>query len=186
MDRLVNSVGLEARAGTRSRPNPAYVGLSPAEVDRVRAEHNQTLEFAAEYGLEPPRPRRGTQPEWDGADPAPARMFGAGPTRRDGGGWAAILVFGERDRIKMTQAQLAQAVGLDVQEIAQIEAGDRRPLVNELQSVLAAMGASLHVRLEVYETHDDGLHLQTLADPERYIRRHKYAEAAFSNAEVLD
>lgn len=186
VNRLVSSVGLELRAGPRSRPNPAYLGLSQVEVDRVRAEHKRVCEFAAEYGLKPPGPPLGAQPDWDGTDPAPAHMFGAGPTRRDGGGWAAILVFGERDRIKMTQTQLAEAVEIDEQEIARIETGDLRPSVNELQRVLAAMGASLHVRLEVYDTHDDVLHLQALADPERYLRRLKNAEAAFSNAKVSD
>ena len=55
-----------------------------------------------------------------------------------------------------------------------------------MQRVLAVMGASLHVRLEVYEAHDDGLHLQALADPERCKRRLENAEAASSSAEALD
>lgn len=51
-----------------------------------------------------------------------------------------------------------------------------------LQVVLAAMGAALVVRLEVYDAHDDGLHLQALADPERYQRRLENGEKVFAKA----
>ena len=184
--RLVSSVGLEVRAGPAGEPNSRYLAVDPREVARVRAAFEQACEFAAQFGMGPPGPSAGTQPEWDGADPAPAHRFGAGPTRRDGGGWSAILVRCERTRINMSQGGLARFLGLGESDISLIEAGAAKLPVRALQAVLAAMGASLAARLEVYDSHDDGLHLRALADPERYRKRMRNAEAVFSNAVVLD
>ena len=183
--RLVSSVGLEVRAGPGREPDGRYVGVDSDEARRVGAAFHEACEFAAQFGAGPPGPVEGTQPEWDGADPAPAHLFGAGLTRRDGGGWAALLVRDERSRLDMTQGELAAAVGLDASDVASIESGAVKLAVGQLQAVLAAMGASLMARLEVYDAHDDALHLKALSDPQGYRNRIRAAREAFSDAVVL-
>ena len=186
VERLVNSVGLEVRAGADGEPGAAFAEVAGTEAARVRRAFAELAEFRHSHGLRPPGPPVGVQPAWDGTEPAPPRLFGAGPTRRDGGGWAAILVSAARQRTKMAQADLAAAAGLTQACVAAIEDGRFRPPAKELQRVLSAMGCGLRARLEPYDDHDDGLHLRALADPERYARRLRNGEAAFATAVVLD
>lgn len=186
VERLVNSVGLEVRAGTDGEPGTAHSVACESEVERVRRGFSELVEFRRSHGLRPPGPPVGTQPHWDGADPAPPRLFGAGPTRRDGGGWAAILVRSARQRCGMAQTGLAAAAALDRAGVAAIEDGALRPPVKELERVLSAMGFGLRTRLEPYDDHDDGLHLRALSDPGRYARRMRNGESAFATAVVLD
>ena len=170
VDRLMNAVGLEVRAGAHGGPEAGCTGVAAAEVERVQQAFRTASEFRRELGLGPLGPPVGAQREWDGTEPAPPRQFGAGQTRRDAGGWAAMLVHGERRRAGMTLDGLAQAAGLSRARLAAIEAGRHRPSVGELQQILSAMDACLRVRLEPYEDHDDCLHLRALADPADVIR----------------
>lgn len=186
VERLVNSVGLEVRAGADEEPGTCFSVVSESEVARVRRALAEVVEFRRSHGLRPPGPPLGAQPDWDGTDPAPPRLFGAGPTRRDGSGWAAILVRSARQRRGMGQAGLAAATGLDRAGVAAIENGALRPPVKELERVLSAMGFGLRARLEPYDDHDDGLHLRALRDPGRYARRMRNGESAFATAVVLD
>ena len=185
LGRLVSSVGLEVRAGPGPEPDGRYVGADSDEAQRLGAAFDQALEFAAQFGAGPPGPVEGTQPQWDGTDPAPPHLFGAGPTRRDGGGWSAILVRDERSRLAMTQSELAAATGLRAADVALIESGAVKLSVGQLQAMLAAMGASLVARLEVYDAHDDALHLKAVSDPQGYRNRMRAAKEAFSDAIVL-
>ena len=186
VERLVNSIGLEVRAGSHSEPNPAYEGVAAGEVERVRALLEEVADFRQAYGLRPAGPPRGVQPEWDGRGSAPPRLFGAGPTRRDGGGWAAILVGCERAQSQFTLGELADAAEVSTACAMSIEDGTFRPPLTMVEHLLSAMGTYLRVRLEPYDDHDDGLHLQALADPERYQRRLANGEKAFATALVLD
>lgn len=186
VERLVNSVGLEVRAGADGEPSNASSVVSESEVARVRRAFSEVVEFRRAHGLRPPGPPEGAQMDWDGTDPAPPRLFGAGPTRRDGGGWAAILVRSARQRCGMGQTGLAAAAALDRGGIAAIEDGALRPPVEELERVLSAMGFGLRARLEPYDDHDDGLHLRALGDPGRYARRMRNGKKAFATAVVLD
>ena len=186
VERLVNSVGLEVRAGTDGQPSAGFSMVCESEVARVRRAFAELVEFRRGHGLRPPGPPLGAQPDWDGTDPAPPRLFGAGPTRRDGGGWTAILVRSARQRRGMGQAAFAAATGLDRAGVAAIESGALRPPVKELERVLSAMGFGLRARLEPYDDHDDGLHLRALGDPGRYARRMRNGESAFATAVVLD
>ena len=186
VERLVNSVGLEVRAGGDGEPGPAAAVVSGSEAARVRRAFADLAGFRRSHGLRPPGPPAGAQLGWDGTEPAPPRLFGAGPTRRDGGGWAAILVSAARQRSKMTQAGFAAVAGLTRAGVAAVEDGRFRPPVKEIERILSAMGYGLRTRLEPYDDHDDGLHLRALADPGRYARRLRNGEAAFATAVVLD
>ena len=186
VERLVNSVGLEVRAGAGEEPGSVFAAVAGSEAARVRRALVELAEFRRSHGLRAPGAPAGVQPEWDGTEPAPPRLFGAGPTRRDGGGWAAILVSAARQRTGMAPADLAAAAGLTRARVAAVEDGRIRPPVKELERILSAMGYGLRTRLEPYDDHDDGLHLRALADPERYARRLRNGEAAFATAVVLD
>ena len=159
VERILNSVALELRAGPAARSNPAYTGGSdPAEVARVRQAVDKQCAFRAQHGLPPPGPPPGTGPVWDGSDPAPSRPVGAGPHRSSSRSWSALV---------LAAAGLPSPVG-------PVRAG-------ELQRLLAAVGLSLHVRVEPYDDHDDLLHLAAVTDPVRHrllISRTEQALAA--------
>lgn len=178
--RLANAVGLELRAGWQDHQNPEYLAVSPEEVDRLAGELRAERERAAAVGIpeRAPGPWPGTQPEWDGTDPAPARMIGAGFSRRPTGGWAALLLSGRRLEMGISRAETANATGLQLAEIDVLEEGIEnhwfvriQPAVGKLQEALEALGTRLHARLELYEHHGDTLHLQALADPLAYADR---------------
>ena len=181
--RLVSVVGLELRCGGRPEPNPAYLQVDPDEVARVAGEMARSREFWAQFGRQSPMPSH--QIEWDGVPPAPPHLYGAGPGRRHGGGWAALRIGTERSFLDMTQAEMAATAGISEAALAKIESGDYRPTMGEVQRILSAVGIELYVRLEVYEDHDDGLHQRALEDPERLERMLRYNKKVFSSAVVV-
>ena len=182
--RLVSAVGLELRCGGRPEPNPAYRQVDPDEVARVAGEAARIREFRALFGRGG-LPKPAHQIEWDGVPPAPPHLFGAGPGRRHGGGWAALRIGTERSFLGMTQADMADAAGISEAALAEIESGDYRPAMSEVQRILSAVGVETYVRLEVYEDHDDGLHQRALEDPERLERTLRYNKKVFSSAVVV-
>ena len=184
--RIVNSIGFELRAGPGPGPDARYLAVDQAEVERLAAEYQAAAARAAEFGWRPPGPPEGAQHDWDGQHAAPPRLFGAGRTRRDEGGWAAMLVRSERARVGLDRAGLAAATGMGEDTVARVEQGDAVLPVGELQEVLAAMGASLEVRLEVYDDHDDVLHLKAAADPVAYEQRMRGDDELLAGALVLD
>lgn len=176
VNRLVNAVGLEVRAG----PEPACADntgrsmqrpMDADEMDRVRRTFESTRDFRDRYGLGPLGPPPGSQPPWDGEDPAPGHRFGVAAARGDGGGWGALLVRDARDRMGMTKAQVAAAASISEIDMARLETGELRPSVVELERILGSIGTELHTRLEPYDDHDDVLHLIAMKDPGRHKRR---------------
>ncbi len=181
--RLVNVVGLELRCGRRPEPNPAYLRVDPGEVARVAGEIARSREFWGQFGCQSPMPSH--QIEWDGVPPAPPYLFGAGRGRRHGGGWAALLIWAGRSLLKMTQAEMADTAGISEVDLDAIESGDHRPPWSEVQRLLVCLEFHLHVRLEVYDDHDDGLHHRALEDPERLERMLRYNKQVFASAVVV-
>ncbi len=183
--RIVNGIGLELRCGPRPEANPAYTRVDDAEVARLASEMATARAFRERYGLGPPGPPPGTQPDWEGQDPAPCHVFGAGSGRRDGGGWAALLTPSARWDLRMTPAQFAAAAGISESDVARIETGELRPPLGELRRIFVAAGIDLHLRLEVYDDHDDVLHIRALADPARFERTIRNTRETFAKAVVL-
>lgn len=183
LDRIVNAVGLEIRAGSH-QPTGHYSGASidRDEVERLREKLTALKRLRDELGAGPPGPPTGAQPEWDGQDPAPGRQFGSGPTRTDGGGWAALIVRSARAEAGVTTCQYAAAAGIGEADLARIESGELRPSVGELAQILDNAGTGLRIRLEPYDDHDDGLHLKALADPELHERRMRRGREVFAGA----
>ena len=183
LDRIVNAVGLEIRAGPR-QPTGHYrgPGADHDEVERLREKLTALNRLRDELGAGPLGPPTGAQPEWDGQDPAPGRQFGSGPTRTDGGGWAALLVRSARAEAGVTARQYAASAGIREADLDRIESGELRPPVGELARILNNVGTGLRVRLEPYDDHDDGLHLKALADPELHDQRMRRNREVFAGA----
>ena len=172
LERLVNGIGLELRCGTAdsgvSDPNPAYRRIDRGEVARLADAYGREAEWRARLGTNSPGPPAGTQPDWDGRPPAPPRLFGAGLTRRDGGGWAALVLTALRARLRLSVAEFAARLRVGHAEMLRIESGEQRPTLGRVQQLLATAGRPLRIRLEVYDGHDDGLHISALRDPETH------------------
>lgn len=183
VERIVNASGLEVRAA----PAPGdgrYRGASPdaVEVSRVRAAVEADRALREDLGAPAAGPPAGSQPHWGGEDPAPARRIGAAEGRGDGGGWAAVLV---RSAIAETSGgaeAFAAAACVDTETLGRICSGADRLSVGKLAALLERAGTGLRVRLEVYDDHDDGLHLSALSDPERHRRIKARAEQIFAGA----
>ena len=176
VNRLVNSVGLEVRAGAQPIDSsdqrlPGDGLTDDDEIGRVRQAFEAACGFHSHYGLAPLGPPPGSQPHWDGEDPAPGHRFRVAEAREDGGGWSALLIRDARDRMEMTQAQAAAAASISETDIERIETGELRLSVVELERILGLMGLKLHTRLEPYDDHDDVLHLIALKDPELHKHR---------------
>lgn len=183
VERILNAAGLEVRAGPAAGES-RYCGASPdpGEVACVRAAVEADRALREDLGAPAAGPPAGAQPHWDGEDPAPARRIGAAEGRGDAGGWAAVLV---RSAIAETPGgaeAFAEAVGVDAEMLGRVCSGADRLSVGELVSLLERAGTGLRVRLEVYDDHDDGLHLSAVSDPERHRGIKTRAEEIFATA----
>ena len=184
VERILNASGLEVRAGP-APPDGRYSGAAPdpGEIARVRAAIEAERALREDLGAPPAGPPVGAQPDWGGEDPAPARHIGAAEGRQDAGGWAAVLVRSAIAEAPGGAEALAGASGVDAEALGRICSGAHRPTVGELAGLLERAGTGLRVRLEVYDDHDDGLHLSALADPERHRRTKARAEEIFASAQ---
>ena len=186
VERIVNASGLEVRAAPASGGG-RYRGASPdaVEVARVRAAVEADRALREELGASAAGPPAGSQPLWGGEDPAPARLVGAAEGRGDGGGWAAVLVRSAVAETPGGAGAFAAAAGVDAETLGGICSGAHRLTVGELAALLERAGTGLRVRLEVYDDHDDGLHLRALSDPERHRRIKARAEQIFATARPM-
>ena len=79
----------------------------------------------------------------------------------------------------------ARAGGVDTETLGRICSGAQRLSVGELSGLLERAGRGLRVRLEVYDDHDDGLHLSAVSDPQRHHRIKARADQIFAGARPL-
>ena len=165
VQRIVTSAGLDLCGGPRSAPHPAYGHVHTTEVHRLAAAWVEACADRTSFGAGRPGPVMDLQLPWDGEPPAPAHLVGAGPSRRTGGGWAAILVRQLRSHLRMGTTEFGRAAGLSAPELARIESGVYRPALSEVQRIHTAAGRSLSMWVEIYDDHDDGLELDYIRDP---------------------
>jgi len=184
VERILNASGLEIRAGP-APPDGRYRGAAPdpGEVARVQAAIEEQRALREDLGAPPAGPPAGAQPDWGSEDPAPARHIGAAEGRHDAGGWAAVLMRSAIAEAPGGAEAFAVAAGVDAETLNRICTGAHRPTVAELAGLLERAGTGLRVRLEVYDDHDDGLHLSAVADPERHRRIKTRAEEIFASAQ---
>lgn len=186
IERIVNASGLEVRIGLGSFVSCGNeVGPDPAEVARLRSVVEADRALRGEIGARAAGPPVGAQPEWDGMSLSPGRQIGAAEGRSDCGGWAAVLMKSAMAATHFEMKLFAQTIHVDVQTLERICSGGYRPTVGELTGLLESVGMGLSVRLEVYDDHDDGLHLSALADPMRHRRIETQAERLFASTELV-
>lgn len=169
LERLANAVGLEVRVGVRPGAGTADVAERfDAGGDRVRKALDDQNAWRAELGLGPLAPPPATVPPWDGADPAPARQVSAWPHRTDFGGHAAINVrYGRNCVLRIDETSFADAVGLTLSELSDIEHGRVSLSLDDTESLLNSAGLEQFAHLEPYDDHDDLLHLDAIAGQDR-------------------
>ena len=183
VERILNASGLEVRAGPAAADG-RYRGASPdaGEVARVRAAVQAERALREDLGAPAARPPAGAQPHWDGEDPAPARRIGAAEGRGGAGGWAAVLMRSAIAESPGSAEAFAETVGVDAEMLGRVCSGADLLSVGELSCLLERAGAGLRVRVEVYDDHDDGLHLSAVSDRQRHRRIKARAEQIFATA----
>ena len=167
IERLVNAVALECRIGPGADGGLYSAGPDAGEVSRLRCELAAAAEHRAGLGLPALAVPEGSQLPWDGTDPAPARRHGADDSRC-GPGKSAILVRYFRSCTGLSVAEYAKRCGVAAAALEEIESGAVRPGAAAVEELLGWAGLGVRARLEVYDDHDDGLHLLALADPDFY------------------
>lgn len=70
---------------------------------------------------------------------------------------AAGLLRIARDRVGLTQTDLADLAGVSQQAISAYETGRKEPTLPTLQRLLAAAGFEMRIRLEELDRHDEAL-----------------------------
>ena len=157
----LNAIGLETRiAINTTRPLwDMHVRHNREELaDRIARNRalDEQMHGEAHVQREPPQPG------------AQARLYGAGPGRTDGGGWAATLTRNCLSEIGITAGELADRAGIAPELAAQLANGEWKPASGEFERILAAIGVPMAIRLEEYEWHDDAEQAAWEADPEGY------------------
>lgn len=170
LERLANAVGLEVRVGVRPSTGTAAVAERfEAGGDRVRKALGDHNAWRAGFGLGPLAPPPETVPEWDGTDPAPARQVSAWPHRTDFGGHTAINVrYGRNCVRRADEATFANAIGLTLAELRDIEDGRLSLSLDDTESLLNRAGLEQFAHFELYDDHDDLLHLDAIAEQRRH------------------
>ena len=163
LELAVNAIDLEtriaARGGSRRLPSFAYHRQKLA--DKIARHRDLDLEMYGETRIQRGPPQPG----------ATARLFGVGPGRTDGGGWAAILTRSCLSEIGITAQQLAARAGIPDERAEQLACGEWKPTVGEFERILAACGVPIAIRLEAYEHDDDDGHAYWESGPEDYEAR---------------
>ena len=168
IERLVNAVALECRIGPGADDGLYGDGSDAGEVGRLRGELAAVAAHRASLGLPALAVPEGSQRSWDGTDPAPSRQHGAGDTRCGPGKTAILVRYFRSCAGRLSVSEFAKRCGVAAAELEAIESGELRPGASAVEELLVRAGQGMRARLELYDDHDDGLHLLALADPDFY------------------
>ncbi len=173
LERLANCVGLELRVGVQPATGSGCLrDRFDFGLDRVREALDAENAWRFGLGLGPLAPPAETVPPWDGTDPAPARQVSAWPHRTDAGGHAAINVrYGRNCVLGICRASFAALVELAPAELDDIEDGRVSLALDDTECLLNRAGLEQFAHLELYDSHDDLMHLDAIA-ARRNLRRH--------------
>lgn len=171
IERLANAVSLELRVRIVPRTAAAHVADQfDGDLGRVREALAAEQAWRAAHGVQALAPPPEVVPAWDGCDPAPARQSSAWPSRTDFGGSTAVKIGYARSCVlRIGSDEFAARAGVPADVLVDLEAGGVALSMDATEALLNAAGVEQHVRLEVYDTHDDVLHLSALADPDRTL-----------------
>lgn len=173
IERLANAVSLELRVQVVPRTAACHVADQfDGDLGRVRDALAAEQDWRAAHGVPPLVPPSEAVPAWDGCDPAPARQSSAWPSRTDFGGSTAVKIgYARRCVLRISSTEFAHRADLPTEVFDDYESGRVSLSMDATESLLNAAGAEQRVRLEMYDAHDDVLHLCALADPERTLAR---------------
>ncbi|WP_423915731.1 hypothetical protein [Candidatus Poriferisodalis sp.] len=160
LELTLNAIGLETRIALKLPGHPwPPIAHDPQRIaDTIKRHRELDMEMYGQTWIrrEPPQPG------------ATAHLFGAGPGRQDGGGWAAILLANVLHALNISHAGFAARAGIAPQEAQQIATGHLKPPAGDFEQMLAANGVTMAIRIEYYREDDDEEHAAWQADPEEY------------------
>ena len=160
LELALNAIGLETRVslGLPDVPWPPIAHDPQRIADTIRRHRELDMEMYGQVWIRRTPPQPG----------ATAHLFGAGPGRQDGGGWAALLLNSVLDSLAISHDEFAHRAVIAPSDAAQIAAGDVKPKAGEFERMLAANGVPMAIRIDIYSDDDDDEHAMWEADPEKY------------------
>ena len=165
LELVVNAIGLETRPADgipgeeiMGKPWPWVPHDREKLAERIKRSRQADLELYGEVLLQ----RKPPQPD------APARLFGVGQGREDGGGKAAMIISAWLRRLRVSPDTFAERAGLPAERVEAAASGEWKPGIDELERMLAANGVSMAYRLEEYDSQDDEHHAMWESDPAAY------------------
>ena len=178
LELALNAIGLETRIslGLPDEPWPPAVPHDRERIaDTIRRHRALDTKMYAQMWIRRTPPQPG----------ATARLFGAGPGRQDGGGWAAILLHNALHGLSISHSQFAHRACIPASEAQQIATGDTKPQAGAFERMLAANGVPMAIRIDIYCEDDDEEQAMWEADPERYEAKIKAIRAEFQAAQPI-
>ena len=172
LELALNAIGLETRIslGLPDEPWPPAVPHDRERIaDTIRRHRALDTEMYAQMWIRRTPPQPG----------ATARLFGAGPGRQDGGGWAAILLHNALHGLSISHSQFAHRACIPHSETHQIATGDTKPQAGAFERMLAANGVPMAIRIDIYCEDDNEEQAMWETDPERYESKIKAIRAEF-------
>ena len=161
LELALNAIGLETRIGLGlpGEPWPPAISHDRERIaEKIRRHRALDMEMYGRVWI-----RRG--PPQPGAT---ARLFGAGPGREDGGGWAAVLVRNVFECLAISEYEFAQRVGTSPSEVERLVSGaGARPSAKDVEQLLARLGVPMAIRIEEYCDDDDYEHGLWWLTPQR-------------------
>ena len=178
LELALNAIGLETRIslGLPDEPWPPAVPHDRERIaDTIRRHRALDTEMYGQMWIRRTPPQPG----------ATARLFGAGPGRQDGGGWAAILFDNVLHGLGVSHAEFAHRAGIPPSDAQQIASGDIKPQTGDFERMLAANGVPMAIRIDIYCEDDDDEHAMWEANPEGYEATIAAIRAEFQAAQPI-
>lgn len=160
LELALNAIGLETRInmGLPGHPWPSIAHDPQRIADTIKRHRELDTEMYGQVWIRRTPPQPG----------ATARLFGAGPGRQDGGGWAAVLLHNALHGLSISHSQFAHRACIPASEAQQIATGDTKPQAGAFERMLAANGVPMAIRIDIYSEDDDEEQAAWEADPEGY------------------
>ena len=178
LELALNAIGLETRIslGLPDEPWPPAVPHDRKRIaDTIKRHRELDTEMYGQVWIRRTPPQPG----------ATAHLFGAGPGRQDGGGWAAILLRDALHSLGISHDAFAHRAVIPPNDASQIASGDVKPKAGDFERMLAANGVPMAIRIDIYSEDDDDEHAIWEADPEKYEATIAAIRAEFQAAQPI-
>ena len=177
LELALNAIGLGTRIslGLPGHPWPSIAHDPQRIADTIRRHRELDMEMYGQVWIRRTPPQPG----------ATAHLFGAGPGRQDGGGWAAILLRDALHSLGISHDAFAHRAVIPPNDASQIASGDVKPKAGDFERMLAANGVPMAIRIDIYSEDDDDEHAIWEADPEKYEATIAAIRAEFQAAQPI-